>query len=220
MAIQDTAIGKAVYAATPNQNTRIAMILGALLEGGSLNGPWGVGDNGTSFGPWQIHLPAHPGVTAAEASDPMWAARYMAPVYERVTFAGVLGSTMQAAANTVFKAERPAQMYPLSRIQSAWAQMHGQVSGAPGGGMPVADSFNQKNPLSALSSLGTIATDFEKLGKFLSNPHTWVRIMEFILGGAMILYGVGIVSKPVWEPVANTAAKLGGTAAGAAIKAP
>ena len=112
----------------------------------------------------------------------------------------------------------------MSRIQSAWSQMHGQVSGSPGGGTPVADSFNQKNPLpnplNALHALETGVKDLEKAGKFLSSPHTWVRIMEFILGGVLILYGFGIVSKPIWEPVAETAAKIGGTAAGAAAKAP
>src|SRR6266567_3344693 len=139
MAIKDTAVGAAVYAATPNQNTRIAMILGALLEGGSLNGPWAVGDNGTSFGPWQIHLPAHPGVSAAQA---------------------------------VFKAERPAAMYPGGRINNAWATMHGQVTGSAKGGQAVADNPTDGgalNPLTgignSLKSIGTGVSDLENAVK-------------------------------------------------------
>lgn len=40
----------------------------ALAESGG--NPQAVGDQGTSYGLWQIHLPAHPGITAAQAQDP------------------------------------------------------------------------------------------------------------------------------------------------------
>ncbi len=214
MAIKDTAVGAAVYAATPNQNTRIAMILGALLEGGSLNGPWAVGDNGTSFGPWQIHLPAHPGVSAAQASDPNWAAKYMAPTYEKFTFAGPLGQTSAGAAQTVFKAERPAAMYPGGRINNAWATMHGQVTGSAKGGQAVADNPTDGgalNPLTgignSLKSIGTGVSDLEKAGKFLSSAHTWIRVGEFVIGAVLIVGGINIIAKPVTKPIVENAVK-------------
>lgn len=40
--------------------------------------PDAVGDNDTSFGVAQIHLPAHPEITKAEALDPLWAINWAA----------------------------------------------------------------------------------------------------------------------------------------------
>lgn len=37
-----------------------------------------VGDSGTSFGVAQVHLPAHPEITKAEALDPLWAINWTA----------------------------------------------------------------------------------------------------------------------------------------------
>lgn len=37
-----------------------------------------VGDYGTSFGVAQIHLPAHPEITKAEALDPLWSINWAA----------------------------------------------------------------------------------------------------------------------------------------------
>lgn len=39
---------------------------------------YAVGDQGTSFGVWQIHLPAHPDITKAEATDYVWATEWAA----------------------------------------------------------------------------------------------------------------------------------------------
>lgn len=35
-----------------------------------------VGDNGTSFGVFQIHLPAHPDITKEQALDPKWSTEW------------------------------------------------------------------------------------------------------------------------------------------------
>lgn len=40
--------------------------------------PNAVGDHGTSFGVAQIHLPAHPDITKAQALDPLFAINYAA----------------------------------------------------------------------------------------------------------------------------------------------
>lgn len=40
--------------------------------------PNAIGDYGTSFGISQIHLPAHPEISKAQALDPHWAIEYMA----------------------------------------------------------------------------------------------------------------------------------------------
>lgn len=49
----------------------IGAAIGLAESGGNPNA---VGDNGTSYGIWQIHLPAHPDVTAQCAQDPNCAA--------------------------------------------------------------------------------------------------------------------------------------------------
>lgn len=46
----------------------------AMAESGG--NPNAVGDEGTSFGLWQFHMPAHPGSTVARAMDPLSAARW------------------------------------------------------------------------------------------------------------------------------------------------
>jgi hypothetical protein len=43
--------------------------------------PRAVGDHGTSFGLSQIHLPAHPDITAKQAEDPKFAIDYMASTF-------------------------------------------------------------------------------------------------------------------------------------------
>lgn len=121
---ETTQVGRQVYARTGDPRVRTSMLMGALLEGGALNGPWRPGDNGTSFGPFQIHLPAHPGVSRAQAENPAFAVAYMLPAYA----GGVARSDPYswnidvpgAAATAAFYAERPARMYPRQRVDDAW----------------------------------------------------------------------------------------------------
>lgn len=116
----------AINNATTNAQVRLAMLTGAGLEGGSLSGPWQPGDQGTSFGPFQIHLPAHTGVTATQASDPNFAVKYMLPAYQQaVAQVGAklwASDPQQAAAQAAYIAERPAQMYDPTRVTTAFAQ--------------------------------------------------------------------------------------------------
>lgn len=124
--------GRAVCRLTRDQHVRDAMLLGALLEGGRLDGPWECGDGGWSCGPWQINRSpsAHPGVTRAQSADPAWAARYMIPAYRRacasVGAAQWQADRRSAAATCVFRAERPAAMYLPARVRAAWAQLDGR----------------------------------------------------------------------------------------------
>lgn len=43
--------------------------------------PNAVGDNGKSFGLVQIHLPSHPGVTASQAKDPVFALTFIVDAF-------------------------------------------------------------------------------------------------------------------------------------------
>ncbi|WP_207309614.1 hypothetical protein, partial [Streptomyces kasugaensis] len=104
---------QAILDATKDPHVRESMLLGSRLE--SSWNPGAVGDNGTSFGPFQIHLPAHPGVTAAQAQNPAWATRYMLSAYQRGAAAQPeslwRSNPEQAAEQAAVAAEAPAQSY-------------------------------------------------------------------------------------------------------------
>jgi hypothetical protein len=53
-------------------NSDIAAAIAMAESGGNPNA---IGDNGTSFGLWQIHLPAHPDISQADATNPLTAAQ-------------------------------------------------------------------------------------------------------------------------------------------------
>ncbi len=113
----------------------LAMSMGAMLEGGGLGGGWTPGDNGTSFGPYQIHLPAHPDVTQQQAEDPLFSTRYMLPSYqtavEQVDPALWQSDPAQAAAQADYYAEQPAKMYDPGRVSAAYTAVTGHPQITP-----------------------------------------------------------------------------------------
>lgn len=130
----------AINAGASNARVRLAMLMGSKLESGW--NPSAVGDGGTSYGIFQIHLPAHPGVTADQAKDPTFAVHFMAGAYEagvnRVDAALWNSDPALAAATAAFYAERPKVMYPTDRVRAAWSP----VNTAWGGGDVGADATN------------------------------------------------------------------------------
>lgn len=158
---------------------KLAMLMGAYLESG-----WNaaaVGDNGHSHGPFQIYLVAHPNVTAAQAHDPMFAARYMLTAYQngvgRVDPALWNSNPKQAAALAAFYAERPKVMYPQARIDAAWSPVQNAMSGAVVNG-PV-DSLT--NPLDAIGDVWTRTTHWVY--------DTFGEVVNYVYFA--LLYGVG-----------------------------
>jgi hypothetical protein len=126
------------YAAGDNRIS-LAMKLGVLMETGSFEGGGSaVGDNGQSFGWYQIHQPAHGrNITPQQSQDPDAATRYMLSSYkagvDRVTRENAsLWETdpYQAARLAAFYAERPAEMYPDDRYARARATLQ-QRQAAP-----------------------------------------------------------------------------------------
>ena len=127
-----------------DKRARLAMLMGAWLEGaqGRLDGPYGVGDGGYSFGPWQINASAHRGWTRAAAENPNIAAPAMygtgvtrgyANAVEAIGLAQWESNPMQAAADAAFLAEAPAHMYPAGRVQDAWQNTRALAGYAEGG---------------------------------------------------------------------------------------
>lgn len=205
------AVGKAVYAATSSAGLRNSLLLGAYMEGG-WNPPFPMGDNGTSFGPFQMHIGGaltSAGYTRAQAEDPTLAVKAMIPAY-RGAGGDLLGITKNGAARVAFLAERPAQMYPQSRIDAGWAAMHGQQTGTTGKAGSEAPGFTNPfggltNPLDAVKNL---VGDLEKAGAFLSKPATWIRIGEFVVGAALIIAGLSSLARPLAEPAAKAGIKI------------
>lgn len=55
-----------------------ASLLTRIIDCESKGDPHAIGDNGTSYGLVQIHLPDHPGITKKQAFDPEFAVNYLA----------------------------------------------------------------------------------------------------------------------------------------------
>ena len=63
---------QAIMAATDDPRVQLSMIVGAMVEGGGLEGPWGRGDAGAAAGPYQIH-----GLPPEQAEDAARAVQFM-----------------------------------------------------------------------------------------------------------------------------------------------
>lgn len=205
----------AILAKTSDQKMRWALLMGSKLESG-----WNqsaVGDNNTSFGPFQIHLPAHPGVTKAQAEDPTWAVNYMFGSYQsgvnQVPAAQWALNPATAAATAAYYAERPAVMYPSDRVSSAWSAVQSAALGDGSGvviGGPDSTQTVVNDPtglLDAVTAVGTAIGDFGKsfaeLPKVfdlllkLEDPATWVRAGAAGFGLIFLFIGVFLLGREV-----------------------
>lgn len=164
----------AVEKVTTDWRTRLSMIMGAGLEGG-LGSTFNPGDQGTSFGPFQIHLPAHPGVSAAEANNPSWAARYMLGSYQsavaRVPQSLWKSNPELAAEQAAVAAERPAQPYIQSRGQAAVDSAY-KTAGASLGLTDALKHVQSGHGSSLINDLGLI------------NPFGGAGVAGTVVGGA------------------------------------
>lgn len=189
----------AINAEVTNGRVRLAMLIGAHLESG-----WNThatGDNGQSHGAFQIYFAAHPGITVAQAEDPVWATRYMLGSYT----AGVarvperMWSTdpKNAAALAAFYAERPRVMYPQRRIDNAWDDVQrigtGSIPGA-GAGAPTASTAPATGTATGTATGG--GAEFA-----LPNPLGGLSkdITSLVLRGLFALGGIGLVVLGVWR---------------------
>jgi hypothetical protein len=115
-----------------SRRTKLALMMGAILEGGSFDGPWAAGDGGHSHGPYQVNDLAHPdwpedkadnlnAVVPAMAAGTITKTGYIAAAHS-VPERDWLTNPGYAAAYAAFLAEKPAAMYPDDRIKGAFAQ--------------------------------------------------------------------------------------------------
>jgi Lysozyme like domain len=98
--------------------------------------------------------------------------------------------------------------YLLFMPQAEGAAQHIQPVKNLGGKVAgVTGSVQAANPLNSLTALSTGVSDLEKAGKFISSKNFWVRVAEFVIGGALVVGGINIIAKPVTKPVVDTAVK-------------
>lgn len=189
----------AINRVSSNARVRLAMLMGAYLESGW--NPNAVGDSGNSHGPFQIHLPAHPGVTAAQAKDPNFAAQYMLKAYEagvnRVDPAMWNSNPAIAAATAAFYAERPKVMYPGDRITKAWPTVNSAWSGGDTSGVGGAvDSLTSGigNPLDVFDSMWKMISWwlYDTFGSLVDYVYFG---MIYLAGGVTIAVGFYLIFK-------------------------
>jgi hypothetical protein len=137
----------AIMQHTKNLRTREAMMVGSHMEGGWYP-PFPVGDQGTSFGPYQMHeggaLTAA-GLSPSQAEDPNTATKAMLGAYtgavNQISEQLWSSNPEKAAEESAFLAEKPAVDYYSSQgasaVNSAWTDTQDVLSGRKSsGGMP------------------------------------------------------------------------------------
>lgn len=224
-------VPEAVLKQTKNLRLREALLLGSSLEGG-WNPPFPVGDQGTSFGPYQMHeggdLTAF-GLTPAQAENARIATKYMLPVYasavNQISDNEWQNNPEQAAEQAAFIAEQPAQDYYATdgsaTIDQNWQNTQDVLSGKksqsgkPSGGKNVNATFTSASipgwlqPLLSIVVPGLAGADF-------SNPFTTKaigagikadleRIGLVALGGILVIVGLVIFAIPAAKKAAGTA---------------
>jgi hypothetical protein len=192
-------VADAILSTTNDAHVRAAMLMGAMLESG-MNAN-AVGDNGKSFGPFQIYTVAHPNVSPSQAKNPGWAAAFMLPAYQagvnKVAPSLWTADPAKAAATAAYYAERPKVMYPDSRIRSSWstvqAAMNGQnigpstgTGGGTGGGIALAS-----DPLGIGTSIDDAVSSFRKGIMILANMSLFFSAA--VVGGLLVLVGLVLI---------------------------
>jgi hypothetical protein len=211
----------AIRTVASNNRVLLAMLMGAYLESGLRANA--VGDSGRSFGPFQIHLPAHPGVTAQQAQDPVFAAKYMLKAYEggvnRVDPAMWNSNPAMASATAAFYAERPAKMYDTQKISQAWPE----ISRIAGGGVAGVDSVSNTGGIPSPADM--FDTIWTKITRWLYDTFgSVVNYVYFALlytaGGVTIAVGAYLLFKESTRvvPAARNVVSAYGTVLGKAVK--
>lgn len=150
----------AIMQTTTNLRTRESMMVGSHMEGGWYP-PFPVGDQGTSFGPYQMHVGGAltaSGLSPAQAENPTKATKAMLGAYKaavnQITEQLWTSNPEKAAEEAAFLAEKPAVDYYSSQgasaVDSAWSDtqdvLHGRKSS---GGMPIDATTTSSNLNSA-----------------------------------------------------------------------
>lgn len=167
----------AVAAGWTGDDVATAVAVAKAESGGD---PAAMGDNGTSYGLWQIHLPAHPEFKGQNLLDP---------------------STNAAAAHKVWLG---AGWGAWSAYTNGAYLMYLPEAKATVGKTAPASGSRSSEPTpaerSALTQAGFLQT--------LTTVEFWSRALKVAIGGALILGTAYILARPVVAPVVAPAVKV------------
>jgi hypothetical protein len=184
-----------------------AVVAVAIQEG--LSGK--VGDNGTSFGPWQLHQGGAYPSSAPQAPD---AANAWAWSPAGVDYA--LGRMQSVAGGLRGRAAVRAIVYRFERPQNPAAEYNAAVGALPasdggksgGGGIGAILGAVNTGAEGVLPGLGTaegvagaaggVAHGAEATAAFLGkllDPHFWLRALQVAGGGAFVLFGLYLLAR-------------------------
>lgn len=195
----------AILAVTSNLRVRQAMLLGSHLESGW--NPTAVGDQGTSFGPFQMHIGGAltaQGGTPQQAEDPTWAAQHMLGYYESgvnsVPASLWTSNPEQASEEAAVSAEGPATSYYNSQgqgaVDAAWTATQAALNGVVSSGGSAPGGTGGGNGVTTTSATGSFWSGFwngllgSAAGPSFSPVDGLERLGLIILGGLLILLGI------------------------------
>lgn len=199
----------AIRTEVQSPQVQAAMLMGSSFEGGW--GPaYGVGDDGTSFGPYQMHeggaLTAT-GLTPAQAEDPTTATRAMEPYYEngvnQVPVSLWQSNPAMAAEEAAVAAESPAQSYLSSYGQSAvdqhWSTVEAALNGenvtsSSDGGTP-ATLTGSTSPIPGLPSWLGDALNWAGVGIPSDITDYAERLGLIVFGAVLIFIGLFVLAR-------------------------
>src|SRR6266511_852851 len=214
----------AVNSIVSDQRTRLAMLMGSYME--STWDPNAVGDGGTSFGWYQMHIGGaltSSGLTPQQAKDPVLATRAMLGAYQaavaKVSDSLWQSNPKQAAALAAYYAERPRAMYSSDRINAAYRAVTtgGGGKGIIGTAKDVAGNIGGLVTCSTEEKIAAkIAAGFQSAGEVVvTSIWNTVGAKVLFVGLGLGLVGLGAYQtfKPQLRSAGNRAAELGGIAA-------
>ena len=209
-------VPEAVLGVSPDWRVRLAMLMGSRMEGGWDPSTWltNPGDNGHSFGPFQINLPFHPDIDQAGAVDPATAAAYMVGAYTDAVAAipGSLWSTNpeQAGEEAAVGAERPAVPYYASQgsgaVDAAYNAAQAVLGGRAAGGQLVGDFPGTHQHVPGTGG----GHGWNPFGGVISGAEA------VVVKAIFVVLGVGLVGAGLWRTVAPHTQTLGDNAMSAA----
>lgn len=198
----------------------IAVAAVANAEGGFTGA---VGDNGTSFGPFQLHIGgALPASVAAQGTDyaKTWANTPAGLTYalDRIQAVAAGQTGRQAVTSIVYGFERPKD--PASEVTRAYATYQGITAGggssnSGGVGGAIVDAIKTGLGHGAIEivtgnapagSAAGAADAVESVGKFLgrlADPNFWLRALQIVAGAVLVGGGVFLLAKQVGLAIAR-----------------
>jgi hypothetical protein len=151
------------------------------------------------LGLFQVNSHYHPEILRSNWQDPASNAIVAHAIWAKDGWAP--WTTYRTGAYLLFKARGDAAVKGATLpIGPELKRLHtGEPSlAAPPGVLP-----KLSNPLESIGDA------LNRTGRFLTNPDSYVRIIQVVLGGVLLVAAVSIVARPVAEPAVKTLAKAG-----------